>query len=156
MNWLRSSNFDKQNKDVILDLSHGEDISLNRNHIVFNGVRNSEPTERIICGTNSTFVLHVDGTVSVFGVNRYNALTTDSGTNHEHTPVIAPKLAGAKEITGCNGATMVLKNDEVWAIGSNWTGQLGLGDTQDRTELVKVNINDVNPNGQSLEITLTF
>ena len=40
--------------------------------------------------------------------------------------------------------TVIIKNDgSVWACGDNNNGELGLGNTTDRTTFIKVNINDV-------------
>jgi alpha-tubulin suppressor-like RCC1 family protein len=89
-------------------------------------------------GTNSTFFIK-DGGLWAAGYNYYGELGLG---DRENRPVFTRvESAGGDVKTVSAGArhTVILKNDgSVWAAGYNFNGQLGLGNTEDKSSFVRI------------------
>ena len=111
---------------------------------------------KIYVSRNNSYVLKTDGTVYGVGeTNSYNPLML--GWRNEYDINNIPQKTNIKiideseaqdedftDIVAGNSLYILRKkNGEVWGIGTNNYGQLGLGDTTPRYELTKLNIEDV-------------
>ena len=95
-------------------------------------------TSIISAGNNHTVALRNDGTVWVWGCNRYGQLGNRTITDR-HTPMQIQNLSNIIAISARDNHTVALRNDgTVWAWGSNSGGQLGDGTTTDRHIPVQV------------------
>jgi alpha-tubulin suppressor-like RCC1 family protein len=99
----------------------------------------SNDVEQIVCGYQHTIILKKDGTVWACGFNQYGQLGLND-TNHRTTfKQVTTNISDIKQIAGGYAFTFILKNDDtVWASGYNGYGQLGLGDTIDKTTFTQV------------------
>ena len=98
----------------------------------------------ITAGATHSLVLMENGDVYTFGSNRNGALGyTTSGTN-SNTPAKVGGLGPAKAVSAGAGFSLVLlENGDLYSFGYNNYGQLGLGDTTDRTQPAKVALSGV-------------
>ncbi|MCX5977325.1 MAG: fibronectin type III domain-containing protein [Coprothermobacterota bacterium] len=90
-------------------------------------------------GSYHSLALKGDGTVWAWGYNGNGQLGLGDNTNR-YTPVQVTALGdNVVALTANGGHTLALKGDgTVWACGYNGNGQLGLGDTADRSSPVQV------------------
>jgi len=94
----------------------------------------------IAAGWNHSLALRSDGTVLAWGSNAYGQLG-DPDAAYSYNPIPARVLGEtSKPLThvrwiasGDAHALAVADDGTVWAWGSNWSGQLGVGDTSGRT-----------------------
>ena len=103
---------------------------------------NTDNIKSIYCGANHTFILKNDGTLWACGYNGYGQLGLgDTNDRYAFTQVTA-NTSDIKSVY-CGGPyTFVLKNDStLWSCGYNASGQLGLGDTNNRTIFTQLAIN---------------
>ena len=100
--------------------------------------------KQIVCGSNHTFILKTDDSVYACGLNGNGqlGLGLDDTTNRTTFTQVTYNINNdVKQIACGSNYTFILKNDDsVWSCGRNNTGQLGLGDTTDRTTFTQVNI----------------
>lgn len=74
-----------------------------------------------------------------WGSNQYNQLAQDAATSQVWTPVRVSELTTWSYLAAGEKSIYAIKNDgTLWVCGYNNKGQLGLGDTTDRTELTQV------------------
>ena len=95
--------------------------------------------EALTAGAWHSLALKGDGTVWPWGRNDHGQLGLGDTTNRS-SPVQVTALGSNVEALAAGGVhTLVLKRDgTVWAWGGNSFGQLGLGDTTDRSSPVQV------------------
>lgn len=93
----------------------------------------------VSAGSGHTVVLKDDGTLMGFGFNPSGQLGLESEDPHdiELTPVII--MDNIAFISANGSSTMLIDTDEnLWATGGNWRGQLGDGTTVDKFEPVLI------------------
>jgi alpha-tubulin suppressor-like RCC1 family protein len=95
----------------------------------------------ISCGSSYTFIVKQDGTIWATGYNGSGQLGLGDTTNRNTFTQISSSFNNPKQIS-CGGYhTFIVKQDgTVWATGWNYYGQLGLGDTTNRSSFTQVNI----------------
>jgi len=87
----------------------------------------------IAAGTGHSLAVKNDGTVLAWGHNPEGQVGPAATSTQQRTPVVVTGLSGVVAVSAGSWHSLVLKNDAtVWAWGSNATGQLGDGTTQDR------------------------
>jgi alpha-tubulin suppressor-like RCC1 family protein len=95
----------------------------------------------IYCGNFHTMVLMTNGTIWGTGYNGYGQLGLGNTSNRNILTQITSDISGCtpKSIS-CGGVhTMVLMtNDTIWGTGKNNIGQLGLGNTTQKTTLTQI------------------
>ena len=109
--------------------------------------------KQVVCGINFVYILKNDGTVWSCGCNNFGQLglgtSGSSAVKTTFTQVTTSINNDVKQIS-CGGLDVsygydqvfILKNDgTVWSCGSNYYGQLGLGDTTDRSVFTQVTTN---------------
>ena len=103
---------------------------------------NSDNIKSVYCGWNHTFMLKNDGTLWGCGDNSSGQLGLGDTTNRTTFTQITTNTDDIKQIY-CGGAyTFILKNNgTLWVCGWNNVGQLGLGDTTNRTTFTQVTTN---------------
>jgi len=90
-------------------------------------------------GSDHAMVVKSDGTVWVWGANRFGDLGTGSMSTGSTTPVQLSSLSGITMVIGGYFHSVALKNDgTVWAWGVNEDGELGNGGTTDSDVPVQV------------------
>lgn len=108
----------------------------------------------IAAGGANTFLLTAHHTVLACGENESGQLGIGTVKEHEEecepdynpsrkvycstTPVMIPGLEEVTQVVASYGDTLALKNGEVWAWGSNESGQLGDGTTTEQRSPAKV------------------
>lgn len=93
----------------------------------------------VTSGGSSTFALKNDGTVWAWGMNYSGELGVGKTELYTTLPLKVSGLSGVAAIMAKGGHSVaLLKNGTVWTWGSNKTGELGDGTTQDRSKPVKV------------------
>ena len=114
--------------------------------------------KEVICGWYQTLIIKNDGSLWACGRNNNGQLglgdTTDRTT---FTKVTANINNDVKQVSCGYYHTVILKNDgRIWTCGFNGLGQLGLGDTNDRTTLATVDVVEaLKTQIQSLNVELT-
>ena len=99
--------------------------------------------KEVICGHIHTFILKNDGSIWSCGYNQFGQLGL-GGTNDysTFTQVTTNINNDVKQIACGYDHTIILKNDgSSWVTGGNVNGQLGLGDTTNRTTFTQVTTN---------------
>ena len=100
--------------------------------------------KQIACGYAHTFILKNDGSVWACGRNEFGQLGLGNTTTYINTftQITTNINNDIKQIACCSNQTFILKNDgSVYACGYNASGQLGLGDTTDRTTFTQITTN---------------
>ena len=103
---------------------------------------NADNIKSVYCSYYHTFILKNDGTLWACGCNDYGQLgLRDTNSRTTFTQVTA-NADNIKSVC-CGGEyTVILKNDgTLWGTGHNGNGQLGLGDTTNRTTFTQVTTN---------------
>ena len=103
---------------------------------------NADNIKSVFCGANHTVMLKNDGTLWSCGLNVDGQLGLGDKTNKTTFTQITTNASDVKEIyCGCYH-TLILKNDgTLWGTGNNTYGQLGLGDTTNRTTFTQITTN---------------
>ena len=114
------------------------------NRKVFTKITNN--VKSIYCGYNHTLILKNDNTLWGCGRNDYGQLGLEKDTSNKTTfTQITINVNNIKSIYCGNEYTIILKNDgTLWGCGSNKWGQLGWGDTTNRTTITIIGINSGN------------
>jgi alpha-tubulin suppressor-like RCC1 family protein len=105
----------------------------------------------VACGLTHTVILKNDGSIWSCGYNNYGQLGLNDKTNRNTFTKVTTNINNdVKQIAcaftqyyteGDGGSMFVLKNNDIlYSCGYNNHGQLGLGDTTERTTLVKTNV----------------
>ena len=103
---------------------------------------NANNIKSICCGNGHTIMLKNDGTLWASGTNGYGQLCLKDKTNRNTFTQITTNANDVKSVYCGYGYTFVLKNDStLWSCGRNDYGQLGLGDTTNRTVLTQITTN---------------
>ena len=103
---------------------------------------NTDNIKSVYCGASHTFILKNDGTLWGCGNNSYGRLGTESVDNKTAFTIIDSNPGNIKSICCGNDYTLILKNDgTLWGCGNNQYGQLGLGDTANKTIFTKITDN---------------
>ena len=101
--------------------------------------------KQVVCGYYFTFILKNDGSLWSCGYNEYGQLgsgTKDYDSHSTFTKVTTNINNDVKQIACGRYHTFILKNDgTLWSCGYNEYGQLGLGNTTDRTTFTQVTTN---------------
>jgi len=99
--------------------------------------------KQIACGNNSAIILKKDGSIWSCGYNSYGQLgLNDTSNRASFTQVTTNINNDVKQVFCGYNHTFILKNDgSLWASGYNNYGQLGLGDTTNRTTFTQVTTN---------------
>lgn len=96
----------------------------------------------IACGDNHTIMLMTDGTVYATGYNEYGQLCLgNTNTANCNTLTQITALDGkTPNLVACGGdyTFMIMTDGTLYSAGRNNYGQLGLGDNDDRGELVEI------------------
>ena len=107
---------------------------------------NVDNIKRVYCGSEHNFMLKNDGTLWGCGWNEYGQLGLGDGSYRYTFTQVTTNTDNIKQIY-CGGThTLILKNDgTLWSCGWNGHGQLGLGNTTDRTTFTQVttNVNNI-------------
>ena len=107
---------------------------------------NADNIKSVYCGGYHTLILENDGTLWGCGLNAYGQLGLGDTTNRSTFTQITTDTNDIKSVYCGDHYTFILKNDgTLWSCGYNEFGQLGLGDTTNRTTFTQVttNINDI-------------
>ena len=103
--------------------------------------------KQIACGQNYTVIIKNDGSVWSCGYNNFGQLGLGStATKNTFTQVTTNVTNDVEQIACGYSHTFILKNNgSVWACGYNGSGQLGLGNTTNKTTFAQVttNVSDV-------------
>jgi alpha-tubulin suppressor-like RCC1 family protein len=96
--------------------------------------------ETTVAGTGCSFAINTDKKAYAFGANSVGKLgLADTGHRSVPTLVGAEYFTNVAYISGGDRTTAAIKIDgTLWACGHNFFGQLGLGDTTDRSSPVQV------------------
>ena len=99
--------------------------------------------KQIFCGNSHTFIIKIDGSVWGCGWNVYGQLGLNDTTNRTTFTKVTTNINNdVKQIDCGNSHTFIIKIDgSVWGCGYNNKGQLGLGDTTNRTTFTQVTTN---------------
>ena len=103
---------------------------------------NTDNIKSVYCGYGHTLILKNDGTLWGCGKNDYGQLGLgDTNSRYTFTKVTT-NTDNIKSVYCGKEHTVILKNDgTLWGCGRNDLGQLGLGDTNDRTTFTQITTN---------------
>ena len=107
-------------------------LGLIRNQNELNKIPNIPPIKTISCVGASSYLLDFEGNLRSFGLNDNMQLGHGDKT-HLNTPKIIPTLKNIQQISyGNSGVHFLAKNsqNQIFAVGYNYHGQLGTGNTQ--------------------------
>jgi alpha-tubulin suppressor-like RCC1 family protein len=98
----------------------------------------------VICGSSHSIVRTDDGDIYVCGDNSYKQLGLVGGSNGTKFKKIGNAPKYIVDIT-CVECTMIIRdiNGNLYGCGNNYFGQLGLGDTNMRFELEKIELAEI-------------
>ena len=103
---------------------------------------NANDIKSVYCGWSYTLILENDGTLWGCGNNSYGQLGLEDTNNRTTFTQVTTNANNIKEIHCNYGHTIILKNDgTLWGCGRNPDGQLGLGDTINRTTFTQITTN---------------
>ena len=109
-------------------------------------ITNIDNIKSVYCGYFHTFILKNDGTLWGCGYNAYGQLGLGDTDNRNTFTQVTTNTHDIKSIYCGDGYTFILKNDgTLWGCGYNGEGELGLGDTTNRTTftIIGINTNDI-------------
>ncbi|AEC02284.1 fimbrillin family protein [Parasphaerochaeta coccoides] len=99
-----------------------------------NGAATFKPYRAVSAGAYHTMILKNNGTLWATGYNEYGQLGDDTTTNRTTPVQVSSMGSDVAAVSAGNYHTMILKKDgTLWATGYNAHGQLGVGDTTDRS-----------------------
>ena len=107
---------------------------------------NTNDIKSVYCGDLHTLILKNDGTLWGCGYNGCSQLGLGDTTDRTTFTQITTNTNNIKEIYCGERYNFILKNDgTLWGCGDNSCGQLGLGDTTNRTTFtqITINVNDI-------------
>ena len=107
---------------------------------------NADDIKSVYCGWNHTLILENDGTLWGCGDNQYGQLGLGDNTDRYIFTQITTNTNDIKSVYCGTNHTFILENDgTLWGTGYNVYGQLGLGDTTNRTTftVITTNTNDI-------------
>ena len=107
---------------------------------------NTDNIKSVCCGYYHTFILENDGTLWSCGRNNYGQLGLGDTTDRNTFIQATTNADDIKQIYCSWYYTIILKNDgTLWECGRNNVGQLGLGDSNNRTTFTQIttNTNDI-------------
>ena len=107
---------------------------------------NANNVKSVYCGRNHTLMLKNDGTLWGCGDNSYGQLGLGNTANRKTFTQITTNTDDIKSVYCCRYYNIILKNDNtLWSCGCNAEGQLGLGDTTNRTTFTQIttNVDDI-------------
>ena len=124
------------------DITGNESINSLLNLLVISGISATD-IKQIACGYNCTFIVKNDGSLWACGYNISGQLGIGNNTQKTSFVKVTTNINNdVKQIACGDDFTVILKNDgTVWACGDNSKGQLGLGDTTQKTSFTKVTTN---------------
>ena len=124
------------------NVDNNTDINSLLDLLVTSGIQSNE-IKQVACGYGCTFILKNDGSVWSCGYNNKGQLGLNDTTNRNAFTQVTTNINNdVKQIACGYSHTIILKNDgSVWGCGLNANGQLGLGDTTDRTTFTQVTTN---------------
>ena len=103
---------------------------------------NSGNIKEIYLGGQHTIILKNDGTLWGCGLNDNGQLGLGDTTNRTVLTQITTNTNDIKSVHCGDSYTLILKNDDtLWSCGYNGYGQLGLGDTRNRTTFTQITTN---------------
>ena len=106
---------------------------------------NTDNIKSVYHGFNHTFILKNDGTLWGCGLNDEGQLGLGDTSYRTTFTKITTNVNDIKLVCCGRNHTFILKNDgTLWACGQNNYGQLGLGDTDNRTTFIQVTTNTNN------------
>ncbi len=94
---------------------------------------------KVKVGCNDTLALRDDGTLWVWGLNRFGVSNNEDeyGQLYQDTPVQV--MEDVADMASGHGTSYILKTDgTLWAVGDNSFGELGDGTVKDAAELVQI------------------
>lgn len=98
-----------------------------------------ENVTQIACGGNYVLCLQGDGNVKAFGFNNYGTFGLGSKSKEYMPPILIPGLKNVVQVACTEYCSYFLLADgTVMGCGYNNTGQLGVGDTAERTSLTEI------------------
>ena len=103
---------------------------------------NIDDIKEVCCGGDHTFILKNDGTLCGCGWNVYGQLGLGDNTNRTTFTQVTTNTNDIKSVYCCTNHTFILKNNgTLWGCGNNDYGQLGLGDSTNRSTFTQVTTN---------------
>ena len=97
-------------------------------------VNGMSDVKQVSCGYYHTMLVKNDGSLWACGYNNSGQLGLGNTTNQTTFTQVSSVGNDVKEVYCASNYTIIIKNDgTVWACGDNTYGQLGLGDTTNRT-----------------------
>ena len=103
---------------------------------------NTDNIKSVCCGTSHTFILKNDGTLWGCGYNGYGNLGLGDTNNRTTFTEVTTNADNIKSVCCGMSHTFILENDgTLWGCGRNDYGQLGLGDTTNRTTFTQITTN---------------
>ena len=107
---------------------------------------NADDIKSVYCNWDCTLILENDSTLWSTGKNNVGQLGLGNITNKTIFTQVTTNTDDIKQVYCGGHHTIMLKNDgTLWGCGQNTNGQLGLGDTTNRTTFTKIttNTNDI-------------
>ena len=95
----------------------------------------------ISCGDSHTMVLMTNGTIWGTGLNDNGQLGLGDNSNRNTLIRITSNISGCRPLSiscGANHTMVLMTNGTIWGTGLNGTGQLGLGDLNNRNTLTQI------------------
>ena len=103
---------------------------------------NTDNIKSVYCGGPYTFISKNDNTLWACGYNANGELGLGDTTNRTTFTMVGISTSGIKSVYNGYNHTFILKKDgTLWGCGWNGKGQLGLGDTNNRTIFAQVTTN---------------
>ena len=124
------------------DITGEEDIDILLELLTISGISLYD-IKQIAYSYDCTFILKNDGSIWACGDNTRGQLGLADTTNRTTFTQVTTNINNdVKELSCGNAHTFIIKNDgSIWSCGLNNYGQLGLGDTTQRTTFTQVTTN---------------